>query len=210
MTFFVPFSEVVVVRREMVSLFEPLIFPGISSLTTRYDAVTSLIKNLSCGPTPTEITNVSVANMWQLVMCWGSVWGLNTTLLYFVGFNFLNHRKVLIHILLLLCGSQPSVPTLPCQRRGIVCSHSSELLHTEQEFTGFPTFREFPRCKTLSFFPPLSLTLSVWGAADPLLTHPAAPSPGLDPRDQTHSEKLPCVISIHDCYQPRQIQISED
>lgn len=173
------------------------IFPGISGLTTQYDLVASLIKNLSCGPTPAGITNVSVANMWQLVMCWGSVWSVNTSLLYLLGFNFLNHRKVLIHILLFLCGSLPAVSTLPCQRRGIVCSHSSELLHTEQEFTGFPTSAEFLRCKTLSFLI-LSLTLRVWEAAEPLLTHPEPQSQVWVPGTR-HSEWLPHVTSIRDC-----------
>lgn len=186
----------------MVALSEPLIFPGISTLTTQCDLVARLIKNLSCGPTPAGITNVSVANMWQLVMCWGSVWSVNTSLLYLVGFNLLNHRKVLIRILLFLCGSLPAVSTLPCQRRGIVCSHSSELLHTEQEFTAFPTFAEFPRCKTLSFYPSLTLRLQS------LSPHPAAPKLGLGPKDQILRVGFFCVTSslchIYPCLLPGQ------
>lgn len=134
--------------------------------------------------------------MWQLVMCWGSIWSVHTSLLYLLGFNFLNHRKVLIHILLFLCGSLPAVSTLPCQRRGIVCSHSSELLHTEQEFTihSLSNFCRVSKVWNFVLFPSLSLTLRVWEAAEPLLTHPAAPNPGLGPRDQTLGVASSCHI----------------
>lgn len=183
--FVVPFSEVVVVRKERLALFELWSAQGCLFDHTLWLGC-QLDWEFVLWPHPSWDHKCLCGKSVTAGYVLGSVWSVNTSLLYLVAFNFWNHRKVLTHIPLLLCGSLPAVPTLPCQSRGIVCSHSSELLTPSRNSQAFQLLQSCWGAK-LCPFPPSPLS-------EPLLTHPAAPEPGLGPRDQTLGVASLCHI----------------
>lgn len=169
--FFVLFSKVVVVRREMVLLFWALesfwIFLRTYSfriLTTWYVLVASLIKTLSCGPTPTVITNVSCDKYDSWLHVERAVEILIAVFSTLLALTF----KIIIkkYLSTSYCSSLdlPAVSLAMQENRHCLVLHPLSYFTLSMNSQTFQVFESFQRCSTFFFFfsSPISLTLSMW------------------------------------------------
>lgn len=157
--FFVLFSKVVVVRREMVLLFWALesfwIFLRTYSfriLTTWYVLVASLIKTLSCGPTPTVITNVSCDKYDSWLHVERAVEILIAVFSTLLALTF----KIIIkkYLSTSYCSSLdlPAVSLAMQENRHCLVLHPLSYFTLSMNSQTFQVFESFQRCSTFFFF----------------------------------------------------------